>query len=108
MLQIAPGVRMVGIKPEILLALLVTEDVFEAVGQPCKIISIVDGKHDGSLPFMSSSHYSGTAFDVAVTPDSANVMVAAVKANVGDQYSVTVNRDKSHLHVSYIPTQPTI
>ena len=108
MITIAPGVRMVGIKPEILLALFIVEDVYEDFGQPCKIISIVDGKHDGGPPFMSSSHYSGTAFDVAVIPDTAAGVAAAVKTNVGDQYSVTVNKDKSHLHVSYIPTQPKL
>ena len=108
MLQIAPGVRMVGIKPEILLALLVTKDVFEAAGQSCRIISIVDGMHDGGPPFMSSSHYAGTAFDVAVVPTMAAAIAADVKANVGDQYSVTLTKDKTHVHVSYIPTQPKL
>ena len=59
MLFLKAGVRITGMRPEILLAAVAAERVYEKAGHDCTITSCVDGKHmTGSL------HYAGAAIDV--------------------------------------------
>ncbi len=59
MLFIKPGVRITGLRPEILLAAVAAERVYEAAGHDFTITACVDGKH-----MAGSLHYAGTAIDV--------------------------------------------
>lgn len=115
-MELLPGVRVVGIKPEILVALQITDGVYTRYGLPCRIKSVVDGNHSGGQ-FNTSSHYSGTSFDVAIpsgdeftraaagaaTPQE---LQAAIVAALGSEYFVSLNSAFSHFHISYMPQQP--
>ena len=108
-----PGVRVVGLKPEILLAMLIIDGVYRDLKLPCFIKSVVDGNHSGG-EFHTSSHYSGTSFDVvipaaiefasaATTPDE---LLAKIKLHLGTEYFTSMNASASHIHISYMPQQP--
>ena len=57
--MLKPGVRITGMRPEILLAAVAAERVYEEAGHDFTITACVDGKHmTGSL------HYAGAAIDV--------------------------------------------
>ena len=100
------GVRVVGLKPETLLAMIIVSDVYAERALQAQIMSIVDGNHDGG-PYMTSSHYAGNAFDVAI-PSSMDLKTLLNELNdaLGDQYFMDVNAEQSHIHISYMPTRP--
>ena len=58
MIEFDDRVSMLGMVPQLSLAMMVVEDVFEEFGHDCYIRSITDGKHG-----KGSSHYRGMAFD---------------------------------------------
>lgn len=99
MLQLQPNVRVVGLKAETLVALIIADQVFATNGQPTLVKSIVDGNHG----FGNTSHYSGTAFDIAVDLAVADVIVAMLNAQLGVEYYVMLNSDHGHIHVAYEP-----
>jgi len=113
-----PGVRVVGLKPEILLAMMIVDGVYHDLGLPCRIKSVVDGNHSGG-PYHTSSHYGGTSFDVAIptaeefahplggqpTPTLTELSVL-IAAHLGSEYFMAVNTAGSHIHISYMPQQP--
>jgi len=58
MLSLKAGVKVKGLQPEILLAIMVAKEVFYEAGYPLIITSLLDGKHS-----KNSLHYSGNAVD---------------------------------------------
>jgi len=102
MVSIKPGVRVLGLRPEILLAIVIADGVYTAAGADLVITSAVEGRHS-----QSSLHYSGCAFDARTREmDSAKVaeIVAALKARLGGDYDVVV--EGTHLHVEFQPHDP--
>ncbi len=59
MLFIKPGVRLAGLRPEILIAVFAAERVYAEEGHDLTITAGVDGKR---MP--ASLHYAGQAFDL--------------------------------------------
>lgn len=112
-MTLKPGVRVVGIKPEILLALTITDGVYRDLKLRCEVKSIVDGNHDGG-PYHTSSHYSGTSFDVTIPPvetfqagnTTPEELLAELKARLGTEFFTSMNQAASHIHISYMPQQP--
>lgn len=101
-MRLKEGVKVSGIKPETILAMLVTERVFQKYGSELIITSICDGKHSPN-----SLHYSGLAFD-ARTRDIEQAqrlpLTEDVSDALGDEFDVVL--EATHLHVEFDPDGP--
>ncbi len=112
-MTLLPGVRIVGLKPEILLAMVIVDGIYRHYGLPCDIKSVVDGNHSGG-PYHTSSHYGGTSFDVAIPSASLFTSISStpqelfdiIVAHLGSEYFASLNSAGSHIHISYMPQQP--
>lgn len=102
MLSLKPGVRITGMRPEILLAILAAERAYAEAGCELMITSCIEGKHSaGSL------HYVGAALDLRtnhVPAEKLQALVAKIRAALGGDFDVVLEAD--HLHAEYQPKQP--
>ena len=102
MILLKPGVRITGMRPEILLAAVAAMEVYKAAGHDLTITACVDGKHTtGSL------HYAGAAVDLRsrdLHPEDVQKVIARLKACLGDDFDVVLEVD--HLHVEFQPHKP--
>ena len=102
MIALKPGVRVGGIKPELLLAIMVLDDIFASAGQPFIITALTDGQH---MP--ESKHYTGHAVDIR-TRDVNNPagLAAKAKERLGMDYDVLfegAGTENQHLHIEFDP-----
>lgn len=99
-LSLKPGVNVQGLRPEILLAMIIARDVYVKEGlEACCITSVCDGKHSPT-----SLHYAGQAFDIRIwdiAPDALGNLVLAIRAALTTDYDVVLEKD--HIHVEYQP-----
>ena len=102
MLLLKPGVRVAGLRPEILIAVVAAERVYAEMGVDCVITACVDGVHQaGSL------HYCGLAVDLRsrdFRPGDADKAIARIKQCLGADYDVVLEND--HIHVEFDQKQP--
>lgn len=102
MLLLKPGVRVAGLRPEILFAIIAAERVCAEMGVDCVITACVDGVHQaGSL------HYCGLALDLRsrdFRPGDADKAIARLKQCLGTDYDVVLEKD--HIHVEFQQKQP--
>jgi hypothetical protein len=101
MLFIKPGVRITGLRPEILLAAVAAERVYEAEGHDLTITAAIDGKH-----MAGSLHYAGTAIDIRtrdVPADKIPVILAKLKEALAGDFDVLLEGD--HIHIEFQPKQ---
>ena len=99
-MRLKPGVRVLGIKPELLLAIMVTERIFHP--DELVITSVTDGSH-----MRGSEHYTGMAFDARtrhITEARAKEIAHSIGAALGADYDVILEID--HLHVEFDPKTP--
>ncbi|HZV07171.1 MAG TPA: hypothetical protein VE999_18965 [Gemmataceae bacterium] len=102
MLLLKPGVRVAGLRPEILIAIIAAERVCADMGVDCVITACVDGVHQaGSL------HYCGLAVDLRsrdFRPGNADKAIARLKQCLGTDYDVVLETD--HIHIEFQQKQP--
>ena len=102
MLYLKPGVRITGMRPEILLAAVAAMEVYKAAGRDLTITACVDGRHTtGSL------HYAGAAIDLRTRdfpPADGEKVLAQIKACMGNDFDVLLEED--HIHIEFQPKQP--
>lgn len=104
-MKLKSGVKLIDLQPQTVLAMRVTETVFEEFQVPHVITSVNDSKHgDGSL------HFKGRAFDSRTKYEALNgremALRDAVKEALGADFDVVmeaVGTDNEHLHVEYDP-----
>jgi hypothetical protein len=99
MLIIADNVCMVGVKPEIIPAIMAAEKAYAEYGADCIITSCTGGKHSHK-----SLHYKGYAVDfrtMNVNPSVAESVAMRLKNALGNNYDVVLEKD--HLHIEYDP-----
>jgi len=102
MLVIKQGVRVTGIRPEIMLAVITANDACREAGVDCVITSVIEGKHD-----IGSLHYAGAAIDIRTRNMSAeqqHTVVNLLSLSLGDDYDVVHESD--HIHIEWQPKQP--
>ena len=102
MLLLKPGVRVAGIRPEVLLAIVAAERVFEDAGADLVLTACVDGKHS-----VGSLHYAGQAVDIRtrdLPPESRQKLVARIRECMGEDYDVILESD--HIHLEFQPKRP--
>lgn len=101
MLFIKPGVRITGMRPEILLAVVAAERVYAQAGFDCTITACVDGRHTtGSL------HYAGAAIDVRtrnVPADRLPKVAGQIRECLAGDFDVIL--ESTHLHIEFQPKQ---
>lgn len=99
-MQLKPGVRITGIRPEIVLALMTAESLFEKRNTPLVVTAALDGKHQ-----IGSLHYSGAAVDLRTkhlpSQQSTSLLADELRGALGPDFDVVVEED--HLHVEFQP-----
>jgi hypothetical protein len=102
MLTLKPDVRIFGLRPEIVIAILVAERAYAEIGCELMLTSGIEGTHSaGSL------HYAGSAADfrtLNVTPDKLKLLVEKIGAALGPDFDVLL--ESNHLHVEFQPKVP--
>jgi hypothetical protein len=99
MLLLKPGVRVAGLRPEILLAVVAAERVFAEAHVDLMLTSCVEGRHS-----QASLHYAGQAVDLRtrdVAPADRAKLVERLRECVGEDYDVVLEAD--HIHLEYQP-----
>jgi len=94
-----PGVKTLGIRPEILLALFIANGVYEDNGQELVVTSITDGKHS-----RTSRHYIGVVADLRTRyfkPTVKKKVARELRKKLGKDYKVLLER--THIHLSWKP-----
>lgn len=98
-MELKEGVRLNGLRPEMLLGIFIVQRAYSRLCTTCVITSITDGAHsDASL------HYSGCAVDFRTrnVPDTAQLL-KMVRAAFGNSPDFDVILEVDHLHVEYQP-----
>jgi len=100
-MEIKAGVRVLGVRPEIVLALMVMREIYTTHGQFAAFVvtSVVEGVHK-----RASLHYTGCAVDLRLPTADAAQIVASGKAALGDDFDVVIEAD--HLHLEFQPKTP--
>lgn len=98
MLKLKTGVRLLGVKPETVLAINITQSVYQAYGFECVITSLTEGRHS-----RGSRHYSGYGFDTRTRHlgDKKQAVYEAVRAALGQDFDVVL--EPTHMHIEYDP-----
>ena len=101
-MQIKPGVRIQGLRPELMLGLMVCEAVYRELDEELVVTSMIDGRHSrGSL------HYAGQAADLRISDFhkiDVQLAVSRIKSRIGQDFDIVLERD--HIHLEYQPKEP--
>lgn len=95
-MMIQDGVVIAGIRPEIVLALVVAWVIFSTFGERLVITSVVDGEH-----MRASLHYVGAAADIALPVEHLRDIMDALYDALGLNYDVVLEHD--HIHIEFQP-----
>lgn len=102
-MKLKPGVVIHGIRPEMLLALIVGESVWREFDLPELVItSCTDGTHSPT-----SLHYSGSAVDLRsrdIPSSQVSIVANALSDRLGVDFDVIP--EATHIHVEYQPRKP--
>jgi len=93
------SVKIHGIRPELVFALNVANDIYAKHGQELVITSLNDGKHSST-----SLHYSGCAADLRINyfnKTLAKTVRLDIDKRLGIDYDVILESD--HIHIEYQP-----
>jgi len=100
-MRLKPGVLPKGMQPEIMLAVIISMEVYYEFGYDFVITSITDGKHgDNSL------HYTGQAIDVRTRhlgTTSKPKIAREIASRLGDSFDVVL--EKTHIHIEHDPKE---
>lgn len=96
MIHIKKGVRMHGIKVEIVLALVIADQVYTILDHDLVVTSVLDGQH-----MRASIHYTGGAVDFRLPGDDGVAARNLIAKRLGDDYDVVLEDD--HIHVEWQP-----
>lgn len=102
-LRLKQGVRIGGLRPEVVVALIVVEGIFREEQKDAIITSMTDGVHS-----RRSLHYSGAAFDCRIRhiPDSQDKwewITKRIQDALGVDFQVILERMGPHIHIEYQP-----
>ena len=96
------GVRIFGIRPELLAGMMVVDACYIAKNLELTITSVTDGRHG-----KNSLHYSGCAFDCRIwdiEQPYLNELVKDIKDSLTNEFDVVL--EKTHIHVEFQPEGP--
>jgi hypothetical protein len=93
------GVKVAGLKPEIVLAAIVANEVYAVEGHSLTITSGTDGEH---MP--GSRHYTGQAIDIRtriLTDTETETVANEIRKRLTDEYDVVF--EGNHIHIEFDP-----
>lgn len=100
------GVRILGIKPELLLGIQIVEAFFVSMGKECWITAGVDGSHS-----RASLHFAGQAVDFRshdLDEEGKDFLLANLPAALGEDFDLILEnrgQDTEHVHLEYQPKE---
>lgn len=101
MLRLKPGVRVHGLCPEIVLALIAAHAAYQQRGADCVLTAGIDSTHKrGSL------HYAGRAVDLRTNmlkPGEAQAIAVELQDALGPDFDALLETD--HLHLEWDPKE---
>lgn len=101
-MRIKPDVRLLGLRPEMIIAVLVAKDVYDALKAEFVITSGIEGKHQrGSL------HYAGCAIDIRTNNlqnDEKKRVADDIRDRLTDDFDVVLG--KQNIHIEFQPKNP--
>lgn len=96
-IKLKSGVSLLGIQPQIVLAILIAESCFQ--GQTMTVTSVTDHAVGRSK---SSRHKSGLAFDLRTyNLQSPELTAESIRDSLGNEFDVVLESD--HIHVEWDP-----
>ena len=91
------GVRIKKVTPEIVVAMIVANQVYNEEGIDFTVTSVNDGKH-----MEGSKHYEGNAFDCRIRYLPKPQKTAyAIRNRLTEDYDVVL--EETHIHIEYDP-----
>lgn len=102
-MTIKRGVRLQGLRPELIPAMMVAQSVYAANGCGFEITSVVEGAH-----MRGSLHYSGAAFDCGIAGISAlnaKQLSELIRSSLPGDFDVVLELERVHIHVEYQPKE---
>lgn len=97
-MEIKKGVELLGIRPELMMGIIVADGVWRQLGKELCVTSICDSKHS-----RDSLHYLGLAADLRTRYFEDNGMEAArmLSDSLPDDFDVVV--EGNHIHMEFQP-----
>lgn len=92
--RLKPGVRVLGIRGEIMFAVLAVDEVYAEYAEELVITSVTDGRH-----MRGSLHHCGLAMDCRLPKHNLDSIVAEIQRRIGVHYDVVLESD--HIHVEF-------
>lgn len=96
MISLKPGVRIHGIMPEIVFAIMVADQVYAVLKHDLVVTSVIDGKH-----MRASIHYIGGAVDLRLPGDDGTAARNQISRRLGRDYDVIL--ESNHIHIEWQP-----
>jgi len=102
--KLKSDVKVTGLRPEMLLALMAASAVYRKHDHELVVTSLLDGAHA-----KTSLHYAGCAADLRTTaahipPSTIDAIAAEIRMALTADYDVIVERD--HIHLEFQPRRP--
>lgn len=101
MLLLKEGVRLIGMSPQINLAVNIATWVYYEHGHDCIVTSVADGEHSSR-----SLHYSGNAVDLRIfhlAAGESHTITSKLREALTNDFDVILESD--HIHIEYQPWQ---
>lgn len=101
MISIKRGARLDGLRPEMVLAVVIAGQVYESNQAELVVTEGTGGKH-----MVGSLHASGRAVDIRtgnVAPITLSSVVAELKRRLGENYDVVLETTSPHIHIEFDP-----
>lgn len=95
------GVRLLGVKPELLIGLMVADTIYNKNDEELTVTSIVDGKHS-----RTSKHYLGFGADLRtndIDEDTVALITAQLKRQLPEFYILLEHKgtQNEHIHMHF-------
>jgi len=103
MLKIKPGVKLQGLQPEMLIAVVVCRDICGHFGVDAVITSARDGIHG-----KGSRHRIGMAIDLRIRDlktDQPQDVTRKIGEALGEEFDVVLEMEKHHIHIEFDPDE---
>lgn len=100
-MKLKDNVKLLGIKPELLIAIIICNSIYQKFDIELVITSCVDGKHS-----KNSLHYSGNAVDIRIS----NIPTSEIKSKIFNEIKNSLTQDydlideQTHFHLEYQPS----
>ena len=91
------SVKLAGLRPEVVVAMVIADQVYAKHDKAFVITSVTDGKHSDT-----SLHYTGNAFDCRIYDDIDNEALRdEIKGKLNVDFDVVL--EGNHIHIEFQP-----